>query len=97
LIGIEIEQLRDVIESTLSDCGMRDVPWYCTKEPSSRQGHSLDRRPGGPCVRVVWKWREKTLEFFNEREESFRRLLLGDGLRRSPGELSAAGAGASPA
>jgi len=94
LNGIEIEQLRDVIESTLSDCGMPDVPWYCTKEPSSRRGLPADRRLESPGVRVVWKWREDTLEFFNESGKPFRTLLLGAGRRRAPVEFSAAGAGA---
>lgn len=94
--GTEIEQLRDVIESTLDDCGMADVPWYCTAEPSApRQRPSMDRRLEGPAVRVLWKRREGVLEFCDERGGLFRTVHLENEHTAEPLELTAAGAGMS--
>lgn len=95
--GIEIEQLRDVIESALDDCGMSDVPWYCTAEPSSHQGPPADRRLGNPGVRVVWKRRENTLDFFDESGDIFHTARIGEDRREAALELTAAGAVAGPA
>jgi hypothetical protein len=87
--GFEMEHLRDLIESTLSEAGMSDVPWYCTAEPSSlRQRPPTDRRSGGRTIRVVWKRREDILDFFDENGNLFQTVPVGDG------RLSAAGSSA---
>jgi hypothetical protein len=92
--GFEIEQLRHLIENTLSKAGMADAPWYCVVEPASQPARlPIDRRTAYRSVRVVWKNREDLLDFFDENGSLFQTVPLGDGRAEASPALSAAGSG----
>ena len=93
--GIEIEQLRHLIEDTLRRVGMSDIPWYCVVEPSSeRQRMAAERRPAHRSIRVVWKRRERVLEFFDLRGDRFQTVSISNDRPEGPVEMSVAGSSA---
>jgi hypothetical protein len=92
VIGFEIEQLRHLIEDTLSESGMSDAPWYCVVEPSSqRRAAAVDRRPAYRSVRVVWKKREDLLEFFDENGSLFQTIPTAEARSEGSAGVSTAG------
>ena len=92
MIGVEIEQLRHLIENALSQAGMSDAAWYCVAEPSRRR-QPIDRRTTHRSVRVVWKKREGLLEFFDEDGCLFQTVPIAEGRTKTSARRQASGYG----
>jgi hypothetical protein len=75
--GIQIDQLRELIEETLQGLGMSESPWYCAVEPFSPRLRG-DERGRSPGVRIIWRKSRGILEFFDERGKLLDAVKIGE-------------------